>query len=120
MPHSLLSSIHHARCSEQTNSSNGLLSFDKKNRKHYLQAFEELKQLNPCLEPSKVLLDFKKAPIKAFHSAITRTIIEGCFFHFVQANWRKIQKLGLASLYRTNERLRLLMKSFIALALVPH
>ena len=41
------------------------------------------------------------------------------FFHFAQASWRKIQEIGLAPVYREDKKRSMLLKSFIALALIP-
>ena len=40
-------------------------------------------------------------------------------FHFAQATWRKIQEIGLAPVYREDKKRRMLLKTFIALPLIP-
>ncbi len=91
----------------------------RKTEDQYVKALNQLKQQNPCLEPSEVVVDFEKAPINAFLTVFPKVQVRGCFFHFAQANWRKVQELGLAQLYNTDTRARLFIKSFVALALIP-
>ena len=47
-----------------------------------------------------------------FHDAIHR----GCYFHFCQAVYRKVQALGLQQVYRQNVEMRSLVRSMNALA----
>jgi hypothetical protein len=42
-----------------------------------------------------------------------------CFFHFKQSMWRKIQELGLAEAYKSNEEIRKTLKLPQILAFVP-
>ena len=48
---------------------------------------------NSLLEPKEIVIDFEKAAISAFKSEFPTATIKGCFSHFAQANWRKIQEL---------------------------
>ncbi len=45
--------------------------------------------------------------------------MSGCFFHFGQSIWRKLQELGLQNEYGENEELSTQARSFAALAFVP-
>ena len=65
----------------------------RKTQKQYQQAFRVLRELNSLLEPKEIVIDFEKAAISAFKSEFPTATIKGCFSHFAQANWRKIQEL---------------------------
>ena len=45
--------------------------------------------------------------------------VKGCFYHFAQAIWRKIQQLGLQVSYQEEESIRKFFRKVISLALVP-
>ena len=45
--------------------------------------------------------------------------VNGCFYHFTQAIWRKIQQLGLQVSYQEEESIRKFFRKVISLALVP-
>ena len=71
-------------------------------------------------DPSVISVDFEKAIHNAIHTVLgAHVIIQGCFYHLTQSTWRKIQKLGLTDLYRTNEEFRLFCGQLDGLALLP-
>ena len=43
----------------------------------------------------------------------------GCFFHYTQSIHRKIQKLGLSTIYKEDEKARSICPQMMALALLP-
>ena len=67
--------------------------------------FDAIKDLNAMLEPHEIMIDFELAATEALKSSFPAANIKGCFFHFAQANWRKIQNLGLAVEYQENANL---------------
>ena len=95
------------------------LLLTSKNAEIYLRAFNALKDLNTCLAPQKIVTDFELAAINAFKATFPNVAIKGCFFHFAQAVWRKVQELGLSKAYRENDQLRKAVKNLVALALIP-
>ena len=90
-----------------------------KTKEKYEELFAALKNLNAMLDPQEVTIDFKIAAIEALKSSFPNAKIKGCFFHFAQANWRKIQSVGLAKEYQQDTDVRFILKSFVALALIP-
>ena len=90
-----------------------------KNTSVYKKAFSALKDLNPDLSPVRIVTDFELAAIIAFQDLFPSVDIKGCFFHFSQAVWRKVQEMGLANLYKENDELRKTVKCLVALALIP-
>ena len=70
------------------------------------------------LNPTSISVDFERAAINHIRKIFPDTIVYGCFFHFGQCLWRKIQSLGLQSWY-TETSNALIIKQFQALAFVP-
>ena len=73
-----------------------------KTEDQYVKALSQLKKQNSYLDPTEVVVDFEKASINAFLTVFPKVQVRGCFFHFAQANWRKVQELGLAPLYNSD------------------
>ncbi|CAF1143074.1 unnamed protein product, partial [Brachionus calyciflorus] len=59
------------------------------------------------------------AILSATENIFDDTISHGCFFHFKQNLWRKIQSLGFQSDYNEKSETRLFFKQIAALAFVP-
>jgi hypothetical protein len=62
--------------------------------------------------------DFEKSSYGAMTRIFPNIRIELCFFHLSQANWRKIQELGLSALYKKDSDFALKMRMVTALAFV--
>jgi hypothetical protein len=85
----------------------------------YERLFAQLKQLEPALAPQSVMTDFERAAINAMHAEFPETQHRGCFFHFNQCIYRKIQEYGLQRRYETDPDFALTMKMLPALAFMP-
>ena len=57
---------------------------------------------------------------KAVNMVLPDVKITGCHFHFCQAVYRRVQKIGLAALYGSDDRVRNFVRKLYALALLPH
>nr|CAD2164850.1 unnamed protein product [Meloidogyne enterolobii] len=66
---------------------------------------------------SQFVIDFEKAAEIALRTVFPAANIHGCFFHFKQSIWRKIQELGWTVKYKDEEEngFRLHLKMFAAL-----
>ncbi|VDI04710.1 Hypothetical predicted protein [Mytilus galloprovincialis] len=71
------------------------------------------------LAPQIFFTDFEIATRNSAQRAFANITLRGCFFHFTQCIWRKTQNLGLATDYKNNEDLRLLVRRAAVLPLVP-
>jgi len=72
------------------------------------------------IDPTTVICDFEQSVIKALQIVLGPAIaIQGCFYHLTQATWRKIQELGLAGRYSTDEEFKLFCGQIDALAFLP-
>ncbi|XP_078518886.1 uncharacterized protein LOC144784070 [Lissotriton helveticus] len=69
--------------------------------------------------PRKIIMDFELSMINVITKMYTDTQIQGCFFHFSQAFWRKLQKTPLVTEYSTDSKLQVELKKLTALCFVP-
>lgn len=71
------------------------------------------------LSPTVFFTDFETATRNAARRAFPATTLKSCFFHYTQCIWRKVQKLGLATNYKENHDLKLLVRRAAVLPLIP-
>lgn len=69
--------------------------------------------------PRQFICDFEMAIIAAIESELNQSSVSGCYFHFCQSMWRKVQELGLSGEYRQNERLRMCLRKFFSIGHLP-
>ncbi|KAL4083308.1 hypothetical protein QTP88_028637 [Uroleucon formosanum] len=77
------------------------------------------RRFEPNLNPSSFMIDFEQPFILAFKDVFPNAEIKGCFFHFQQCTWRKIQENGLQNMYAEDAELSLQIRHLCALAFVP-
>lgn len=53
-------------------------------------------QTNRIINPQYVITDFERALMNSTRILGTNTNTSGCFLHFGQSIWRKIQSIGMA------------------------
>lgn len=70
------------------------------------------------LNPTMILTDFELAMINAFSHEFKGASQVGCFFHFSQNLWKKVQKSGLVSQF-SSQGLNDHFKRLQALAFLP-
>lgn len=90
---------------------------DKK-QKTYEKLLEILCEKN-SLNPTTIMTDYETALINAFTKQFPNTEMRGCFFHFSQCIYRKIQTSGLKRKYESDADLALKLKLLSALAYIP-
>ncbi|CAF5053425.1 unnamed protein product, partial [Rotaria sp. Silwood1] len=71
------------------------------------------------LSVQRIISDYEEAWLLAVEKMLPTVSRLGCWFHFTQACYRNIQKLGLSSLYDDDSDIRLMLRKFLALALLP-
>ena len=69
--------------------------------------------------PRKVICDFELALVNADKTQLPHTQIGGCYIHFAQNLWKRIQDLGLARPYRTSRRLKKCLRRLMSLGYLP-
>ncbi|XP_067676265.1 uncharacterized protein [Haliotis asinina] len=89
----------------------------------YTQMFEYLCDLagrqGLQFAPHTVQLDFERAAHNAVRGVFPAASVRGCFFHYTQCIWRRVQKEGLASDYKEDGEVKKLVRRAAALPLVP-
>ncbi|CAF4332865.1 unnamed protein product [Rotaria socialis] len=74
----------------------------KKDENVYVKILQHLltiaSQKGVILNPTRITCDFELATINAFRAIFNAVHISGCFFHYAQSLWRKVQELGLTRL----------------------
>lgn len=88
-----------------------------KEEKTYDEIFKFLKSKG-VQDPGSITVDFERATINSIKKNFPNTSILGCFFHFGQCLWRKIQHCGLQQWY-VEVNNALFIKQLQALAFVP-
>ena len=70
-------------------------------------------------QPKSITCDFEAAFIAACRDIFDKAELNGCFFHFKQSMWRKVQECGLAAEYTSHDgRVRKLLKRPQVLAFI--
>ncbi|CAF0877561.1 unnamed protein product [Rotaria sordida] len=94
-----------------------------KTRSIYERMFDELtfhaNRLNLLFEPERITSDFEKSLIKAVSNKFPSARHSGCYFHFTQCIYRKIQSLGLDISYREDDDVRSTCRQLMALPFLP-
>ena len=85
----------------------------------YTIFFKILKQLQHTLASKNLTVDFEIAVLNAIDTSFSGTNKKGCFFHFSQAIFQKIQSLGLQNRYKEEEHFAHKVHMLAALAFVP-
>jgi len=88
-------------------------------KQSYIEILNVLKRFEPDLNPSSIMIDFEQPFILAFKDVFPNSEIKGCFFHFQQCIWRKIQENGLQNMYAEDAEFSLQIRHLCALAFVP-
>ncbi|CAF4541237.1 unnamed protein product, partial [Didymodactylos carnosus] len=83
----------------------------------YGELFNVLVQ-NVSKHPKSITIDFEKAVENVIKQKLPTTTINGCFFHFKQALWRKIEDLGLQQPFVNDREVRRYLKNFACLSFV--
>jgi hypothetical protein len=69
--------------------------------------------------PTRVVCDFEQSIIIATETELVGIRICGCYFHFCQSLWRRVQEVGLARAYRQRQNLRKCLRKFMAIGFLP-
>ena len=69
--------------------------------------------------PRQVVCDFEFALWAAVQFELPAARLGGCYFHWTQSLWRKVQEVGLARAYATNRQVRRIIRKVFALGYLP-
>lgn len=70
-------------------------------------------------QPSVFAIDFENSVITTISQLFPQARIRGCLFHFTRAIWRRVQSLGLTTLYQEDQGINKLVRRSMSLPLVP-
>ena len=73
----------------------------------------------PNFKPTTVVSDRESAPRNRFKQLYPNTNINGCWFHYTQCIWAKVQKLGLTQSYHDNNEISRYVKQLMAFPFKP-
>ncbi|CAF3627904.1 unnamed protein product [Rotaria sp. Silwood1] len=85
----------------------------------FKQLEEEAKRLQMNFLPDQITTDFEKALVKPLQKQFPNARHIGCFYHYTQAIYRKIQNLGLSNIYKDDVNVRNMCRRLMALPLLP-
>ena len=90
----------------------------EKNGTTYDRISRKLLEIEPALNPTHIMVDFEKTSINALEEHFLAEV-SGCFFHFFQNIFRKIQLKGLTNQYMEDFEFAVTMRMLPSLAFVP-
>ena len=90
-----------------------------KDEELYVAVIQKIREIVPQLEADCVMSDWEQAARNAVKRVYPGIRVNGCWFHYTQAIWRKIQKCGLASTYRGNSECASFVKKIMAVPFLP-
>ena len=70
------------------------------------------------LNPSKVIMDFEAAMIKALRTILPSSTIHGCLFLLLQNFYRKVCELGLSTDYKSSNEVSKAIRRVMALPFI--
>lgn len=81
-----------------------------KEKDTYIRVFELLRSYATSrglvFQPPKFHIDFEAATIVAIRETFPGAEVKGCNFHYTQAVWRKVQRVGLTTFYKEDPAVR--------------
>ena len=69
--------------------------------------------------PAQIMCNFERVLWTSIETELPRARLQGCYFHFTQTLFRKVQELGLAVGYRRNNRLQRFIRKVLAIGCIP-
>ncbi|CAF1388832.1 unnamed protein product [Rotaria magnacalcarata] len=99
----------------------GLLPNRQKNTYHFM--FQELKaiaaQMKMNFSPKLIMSDFEAGLLSVVALEFVTTTSLSCYFHFTQAIYRAIQRVGLSTAYNNDDDIKKYCRQLMALPLIP-
>lgn len=92
---------------------------------HYRQIFQRVKQAvrrtsHHNWRPQRVICDFELALHTSIETELPHARLSGCYFHYTQSIWRRVQELRLAVPYLQDHHLTRVIKKILAIGYLPH
>ena len=77
---------------------------------------QEAMQHGISFSPNEIMADFELALVQSLELQFPGARIHGCYFHFAQCLWRKVQSLGLVEEYREDDSIQCFIQKSAAIA----
>jgi hypothetical protein len=90
-----------------------------KSQATYTSLLQQLMTLHANLNPVTLMVDFEQAMINSIQQVLPNAQVKGCFYHFSQNLYRKIQEQGLQQRYQEDTDFAIKIRMVAALAFVP-
>ena len=90
-----------------------------KSQELYIAILGRIFSNSPNFKPTTVVSDRESAPRNRFKQLYPNTNINGCWFHYTQCIWAKVQKLGLTQSYHDNNEISRYVKQLMAFPFKP-
>ena len=88
-------------------------------KKDYKCVLRAINNLLPSCAVRTITIDFEAAIWSAICSVFPKVSILGCYFHWTQAVWRKVQELGLQLLYNNDNKTHKFICKLLPLPYLP-
>ena len=80
---------------------------------------EKSESVGFTISPQRIMQDFEKGLMNACIHVFPGVIVKGCYFHYAQCLWQRIQGIGLSVSYRENADHRKWFRMLLAMPFVP-
>lgn len=90
-----------------------------KRKETYDEIFEELKKLQPLLNPTDVTTDFEMGAINSIQTNFPLANVHGCQYHLCHNVYKHIQQCGLQQPYQSDADFAHKLKMLMVIAFVP-
>ncbi|KAL3692881.1 hypothetical protein R1sor_006532 [Riccia sorocarpa] len=91
-----------------------------KQKESNIRVLRILKERHVRLDPELILTDFEESEIRAFKEVFPAARLRGCYFHFSQCIWRKIQSTPeFLTCYGKKVEFAFNLRKLMALAFIP-
>ena len=91
---------------------------ENKTEEAYKICFRYIKE-ECSFKPKFIIIDFEKALINSLSFIFDTSKLYGCSFHFSQAVWKHVQKLGLTKDYKSDKEVRGFIRKLLNLVFYP-
>ena len=88
-------------------------------KQDYTEVFKAIDALLPTRNVQTLTLDFEAAMWQAAAEIFPTVVPLGCFFHWSQVVWRKVQELGLQRAYTSDEKTHGYIRQLLSLPYLP-
>ena len=85
----------------------------------YSAVLHKIKLIIPQFQPTHAMSDWEQAARNAFKQVYPGSKMNGCWFHYTQAVWRRTQKAGLVQSFRENPQVASFLRNIMAIPFLP-